>query len=62
MQPAGEGRLIKPVDSPHVEAKWYPNSAATTSKSTKVPINVPRKFIHESSNEEAGLIGGFSLD
>ena len=62
MQPAGEGRWIKPVDQ-MVEAKWYPNSSATASKSTWVPINVPRKLIRKSSSdEEAVLIGGFSLD
>ena len=60
MQPAGEGRWIKPVDSPNVQAKWYPKS--TTSKSTWVPIANPPKCIHESSDEDDGLIGGFSLD
>ena len=59
IQPAGEGRWIKPVDSPHVEAQWYP--AKKSSATAWVPPHVPRKFGDES-DEEAGLIGGFSLD
>ena len=59
-QPPGEGRWIKPVDSPHVEAKWYPKTS--TSTTTWVPIANPPKFVHESSDEDDGLIGGFSFD
>ena len=63
-QPPGEGRWIKPVDSPHVQAQWYPASSSSSSSSsstTWVPSHVPRKFSDES-DEEAGLIEGFSLD
>ena len=59
-QPPGEGRGIKPVDSPHVEAKWYPKTS--TSTTTWVPIANPPKFINESSDEDDGLIGGFSFE
>ena len=60
-QPPGEGRWIKPVDSPHVQAQWYPASSSSSSSKTWVPSHVPRKFSDES-DEEAGLIEGFSLD
>ena len=32
-QPTGEGRWIKPVDSPHVKAQWYPKGSSLASSS-----------------------------
>ena len=64
IQPPGEGRWINPVDSPHVQAQRYPTSSSSStpsSSTTWVPSHVPRKFSDES-DEEAGLIDGFSLD
>ena len=58
IQPVGEGRWIKPVDSPHVEAQWYPTKKS--SATAWVPPHVPRKFSDES-DEEVDLIDGFSL-
>ena len=57
IQPVGEGRWIKPVDSPHVEAQWYPTKKS--SATAWVPPHVPRKFVDESDEED--LIDGFSL-
>ena len=61
IQPPGEGRWIKPVYSPHVEAKWYPSEKSSATTSNWIPSHVPRKFVDES-DEDDGLIGGFSLD
>ena len=58
IQPVGEGRWIKPVDSPHVEAQWYPTKKS--SATAWVPPHVPRKF-NDESDEEVDLIDGFSL-
>ena len=58
IQPVREGRWIKPVDSPHVEAQWYPTKKS--SATAWVPPHVPRKFSDES-DEEVDLIDGFSL-
>ena len=49
------GRWIKPVDDPNVKAQWCLNG-------TWVPIANPPKFVHESSDEDDGLIGGFSFE
>ena len=49
------GRWIKPVDDVNVKAQWCPNG-------TWVPIANPPKFVHESSDEDDGLIGGFSFE
>ena len=59
----GEGRWIKPVDSPHVQAQWYPTSSSSSTSSsstTWVPSHVPRKFSDES-DEDDGLINGFDI-
>ena len=61
IQPPGEGRWIKPVDSPHVQAQWYPASSSSSSSTTTwVPSHVPRKFSDES-DEDVGLIDGFDI-
>ena len=36
-QPPGEGRWVKPVDSPNVQAMWLPKSAATTTTWEPIP-------------------------
>ena len=41
-QPSGEGRWVKPVDSPYVEAVWTPICKAKTT--TWEPIANPPKF------------------
>ena len=60
LQSIGEGRWIKPVDSPHVEAQWYPKTS-NASTTTWVQIANPPKLIHESSDEDEGLIEGFDI-
>ena len=45
LQPIGEGRWIKPVESIHVEAQWYPKTSSA-STTTWVPITYPPTFIH----------------
>ena len=60
IQPPGEGRWIKPVDSQHVEAQWYPTEKSSSSATAWVPSHVPRKFVDES-DEDDGLINGFDI-
>ena len=36
-QPPGEGRWVKPVYSPNVQAMWLPKSAATTTTCEPIP-------------------------
>ena len=54
VQPPGEGRWVKPVDSPNVEAVWIPKSTKTTT--TWIPLpGVSRAFPIYSSDEEQPL-------
>ena len=41
-EPSGEGRWVKPVDSPYVKAEWTPICKAKTT--TWEPIANPPKF------------------
>ena len=49
-QPSGEGRWVKPVDSPYVEAEWTPICKAKTT--TWVPIDNPPSFFSYFTDEE----------
>ena len=49
-QPSGEGRWVKPVDSPYVEAEWTPICKAKTT--TWVPIDNHPTFFSYFTDEE----------
>ena len=49
-EPSGEGRWVKPVDSPYVEAVWTPICKAKTT--TWVPIDNPPSFFSYFTDEE----------
>ena len=51
VQPPGEGRWVKPVDSPNVEAVWVQKSTETTTTWEPLP-GASRAFLHFSSDEE----------
>jgi hypothetical protein len=75
-QPTGEGRWIKPVDSQHVKAQWYPKGSSSSSTSSSsasspssssssawVPASVVTNFPPSDDEEDDGLvlINGFEL-